>query len=222
MEHPPLLIQKRTHLDLDKTDIVCAEVFTSFPSTVAKMAAHRMSLSCLRSSLRTGSPWRSALTAKSSSQRSSPPASVACVWPQSVPVSIEIEKPNPSTCPRRAQSILGRLSEPSAKCRYMHLFVHFCSHLELSRPIRNQAALFLEIILRLVHYGDKTSRPSPKVSEGFCTLPCLRKSRHAIFGHEWSESSCQITKESHVCSRFIVQETLGYTDTLSCRCCYEP
>lgn len=96
----------------------------------AKMASHRTSQSCPRSLLRTGSPWRSALTAKSSSQRSSPPASATCAWPASVPVSIA--KPSPSTCHRLARSTSCPLSAPSTRCRKWHRLVCFCSRLSQS------------------------------------------------------------------------------------------
>jgi len=44
------------------------------------------------------------------------------------------------------------------------------------------------------------SEAHPKVTKGFYTLPCLRKSWQAMIGHDWSGlcDSCQITKKSHV------------------------
>lgn len=101
----------------------------------AKMAGHRTSQSCPRSLLRTGSPWRSALTAKSSSQRSSPPASATCAWPASVPVSIA--KPSPSTCHRLARSTSCPLSAPSTRCRKWHRLVCFTPLPELNNTMNH-------------------------------------------------------------------------------------
>lgn len=83
------------------------------------MPDHRTSSSCPRKWLRTGSPWRSVWTARSSSQKSSQPASAACAWPASAPVSTG--KPSPSTCRRLSPSTLCRPSAPSTKYRERHL-----------------------------------------------------------------------------------------------------
>lgn len=99
-------------------------------AAAAKMAGRRMSQTCPRSSRRIGSPWRSAWTAKSSSRRSSPPASATCAWPASVPVSIA--KPSPSTCHRPTRSTSCPLSAPSTRCRKCRRLVCFWSRLSQS------------------------------------------------------------------------------------------
>lgn len=104
--------------------------FLSTAVAAAKMAGHKTSRSCPRSSLRTGSPWRSASIAKSSSQRLFPPASAACAWPLNAPASIA--KPNPSTCRRLTLSTSGPLNAPSTRCRQPDRLARFCSRLSQS------------------------------------------------------------------------------------------
>lgn len=99
-------------------------------AAAAKMAGCRMSQTCPRSSLRIGSPWRSVWTAKSSSQRSSRPASATCAWPASVPVLIA--KPSPSTCHHPTRSTSCPRSAPSTRCRRWHRLVCFWSRLSQS------------------------------------------------------------------------------------------
>lgn len=88
------------------------------PSTAARTAVHRTSSSCPRKWPRTGSPWRSAWTARSSSRKSSPPASAACAWPARGPASIG--KRSPSTCHRPTPSTSCHRNAPSTRYRERH------------------------------------------------------------------------------------------------------